>query len=155
MALFALKHRIPPPLVALVLLPCMWLLSWVPPGIGVGLPARLALAAGVALAGLCFSLAGVHAFRRARTTVNPLRPEQASALVTTGVYRITRNPMYVGMALVLLAWAVLLASPVALAGPAAFIAYMNRFQIGPEEQALDALFGPDYAAYRSRVRRWL
>ena len=93
--------------------------------------------------------------RRARTTVNPLRPERASALVTTGVYRITRNPMYVGMALMLLAWAVLLASPAALAGPVTFIAYMNRFQIGPEEDALDTLFGPDYAAYRSRVRRWL
>lgn len=153
--MLSLKHRISPPLVVLVLLPCMWLLSWVPPGIGVGFAARLALAAGVALAGLCFSLAGVHAFRRARTTVNPLHPKRASALVTTGVYRITRNPMYVGMALVLLAWAVLLASPAALAGPVAFIAYMNRFQIGPEEQALSALFGPDYAAYRSRVRRWL
>lgn len=153
--MFSLKHRIPPPLVALVLLPCMGLLSWVVPGISAGLPVRLTLASGVALAGLCFSLAGVHAFRRARTTVNPLRPERASALVTTGVYRITRNPMYVGMALMLLAWAVLLASPAALAGPVSFIAYMNRFQIGPEEDALDTLFGPDYAAYRSRVRRWL
>lgn len=153
--MLSLKHRVPPPLVALALLPAMWLLSGVLPTVDAALPVRLGLAAGTVLAGLGFSLAGVLAFRRARTTVNPLHPERAAALVTTGVYRITRNPMYVGMVLVLLAWAVLLASPVALAGPVVFIAYMNRFQIGPEEQALGALFGPEYAAYRSRVRRWI
>ncbi|WP_119964030.1 methyltransferase family protein [Simplicispira lacusdiani] len=153
--MLSLKHRVPPPLVALALLPAMWLLSGVLPTVDAALPVRLGLAAGTVLAGLGFSLAGVLAFRRASTTVNPLHPERAAALVTTGVYRITRNPMYVGMVLVLLAWAVLLASPVALAGPVVFIAYMNRFQIGPEEQALGALFGPEYAAYRSRVRRWI
>ena len=101
------------------------------------------------------ALPALLAFRRARTTVNPLRPERASTLVTTGVYRITRNPMYVGLMLALLAWSVFLASPLSLVGPVVFIAYINRFQIRPEEAVLTAKFGPVYEQYKSTVRRWL
>ena len=63
--------------------------------------------------------------------------------------------MYVALLLALVAWAVFLSSPVALAGPVGFIAYVNRFQIEPEERALSTLFGNMYAKYRSSVRRWL
>jgi protein-S-isoprenylcysteine O-methyltransferase Ste14 len=108
------------------------------------------------LVGLSFDLAGLLAFRASRTTVNPMRPERASALVTRGVYRITRNPMYVGMAFLLLAWGVYLAHwPALLLGPAAYVLYLNRFQIAPEERVLLGLFGEEYRAYMSRVRRWL
>ena len=116
---------------------------------------RVAAAIAIALVGGAFSIAGALAFRRAKTTVNPLRPERASALVTTGVYRITRNPMYVGLLLGLLAWAAGLSSPVSLAGPVAFIMFINRFQIEPEEKALLVKFGPEYETYKSTVRRWL
>ena len=107
------------------------------------------------IAGLVFSAAGILSFRRARTTVNPTTPEAASFLVVSGIYRITRNPMYVGISLVLVAWAVFLSSAWALLGPAAFILYISRFQIAPEERALSKLFGAEYASYRARVRRWL
>lgn len=72
-----------------------------------------------------------------------------------GVYRATRNPMYVGLALLLLAWTVYLGAPLALLGVAAFVAYITRFQIVPEERVLAQKFGPEFGAYRSRVRRWL
>jgi protein-S-isoprenylcysteine O-methyltransferase Ste14 len=97
----------------------------------------------------------VLSFRRAKTTVNPLKPETSASLVSTGVYSFTRNPMYLGMALVLLAWAAYLASPWALAGPALFALYITRFQIIPEERVLARLFGTSFAEYRKRVRRWL
>ena len=151
----SLEHKIPPPVVALLVLPVMWLLSTALPRVEVSSQLRVAVAVCIALAGLGFSSAGALAFRRAKTTVNPLRPEQATALVTSGVYRVTRNPMYVGLLLGLLAWAVVLSSPLSLAGPVAFIAYINRFQIDAEERVLVAKFGADYASYRSRVRRWL
>ncbi|MGJ7494500.1 methyltransferase family protein [Variovorax sp. RT4R15] len=151
----SLEHKIPPPVVALLVLPVMWLLSTALPRIEVSSQLRVAVAVCIALAGLGFSSAGALAFKRAKTTVNPLRPERATALVTSGVYRITRNPMYVGLLLGLLAWAVLLSSPLSLAGPVAFITYINRFQIDAEERVLVAKFGADYASYRSRVRRWL
>jgi len=150
-----LDHKIPPPVVAVVALPVMWLLSSVLPRVEYSPTVRVALAGGVLVIGLAFSIAGALAFRRAKTTVNPLRPEQASTLVTTGVYRITRNPMYVGLMLALLAWAVWLASPLSLAGPVLFIAYIDRFQIRPEEAVLTAKFGAVYEQYESAARRWL
>ncbi|WP_210307157.1 methyltransferase family protein [Paenochrobactrum gallinarii] len=96
--------------------------------------------------------------RRPSTTsspINPLRPETTSALVTTGIYRYSRNPMYVGFALFLLAFAVLLSSPGALLGVLGFVLYIDRFQILPEEQALNVLFGADFTNYCTQVRRWL
>ena len=116
---------------------------------------RVTMAIAIALGGGAFSIAGAMAFRRAGTTVNPLRPERVSSLVRGGVYRVSRNPMYVGLLLGLIAWAVGLASPVSLAGPVAFIIYINRFQIEPEERVLLSRFGSDYEIYRSGVRRWL
>lgn len=98
--------------------------------------------------------AGIR-FRRANTTVNPLKPQAASSLVTAGIYRYTRNPMYLGLLFLLVAWAVLLSSPFALLGPVAFVTYISRFQIVPEERVLAALFGAEYAAYQAGVRRWL
>ncbi|MDR6576679.1 protein-S-isoprenylcysteine O-methyltransferase Ste14 [Pseudomonas extremaustralis] len=84
-----------------------------------------------------------------------MQPQQASALVEAGIYRYSRNPMYLGFAIILAAWALVLASPLTLLGVVAFVLYMNRFQITPEEWALEALFGESFARYRARVRRWL
>jgi protein-S-isoprenylcysteine O-methyltransferase Ste14 len=150
-----LELKVPPPLVALILGAAMWALSEVIPVLGTrGLLTHVAAGA-IALAGGAFSLAGILSFRRAQTTVNPLKPENASSLVTGGVYRFTRNPMYVGLLFVLVAWAVFLVNPWTLLGPVLFVAYMNRFQIKPEERALVTLFGEQYAAYAAKVRRWL
>lgn len=105
--------------------------------------------------GLILILAGAWHFRRRGTTLNPLHPETASALVTSGVYRISRNPMYAGFLLCLCGWACYLANRYAVIGPVIFVLYMNYFQIRPEERALQQLFGPEYDAYRRLVRRWL
>ena len=133
----------------------MWGISLVAPLLEVPAFIRVVAATTVAVAGGAFSLAGVIAFRRAQTTVNPMKPQAASSLVSSGVYRITRNPMYVGLLLVLVAWAAFLSSAWALLGPLAFGAYIGRFQIAPEEKALSALFGNEYSVYKARVRRWL
>jgi protein-S-isoprenylcysteine O-methyltransferase Ste14 len=113
------------------------------------------VAVALAAAGVAIALAGVAEFRRSRTTVHPQHPEKASAVVTRGVYRWTRNPMYLGLLLALAGWSIFLANLAALAGLPLFVAYMNRFQIGPEERALSAKFGPAYASYLVSVRRWL
>ena len=144
----ALENRIPPPLVAVLFAVLMGLLARGLPGLDPGLGTRLLLALPLVMAGLLFVLAGGLAFRRAKTTVNPLKPASASALVTSGIYQYTRNPMYVSFALWLLAWGLYLASPLVLLGVLGFVLYMNRFQIYPEERALGQLFGADFAAYR-------
>ena len=86
--------------------------------------------------------------------MNALEPERASSLVVEGVYGRTRNPMYLGLALTLVGWAVYLAAPWALIGPALFVALITRIQIVPEERALSEKFGSEFAAYRQAVRRW-
>ena len=151
-----LEHRIPPPVVGAITAVLMWWGAANLPGPAEPDPQlRLAVVALLVVAGLSFDLAGLLSFRASRTTINPLRPERASSLVTSGVYRITRNPMYVGMACLLLAWAVYLVRWPVFLGPLAYMLYLNRFQIGPEERVLLGLFGDEYRAYTQRVRRWL
>lgn len=148
----SLELKVPPPLVAAIVAGAMWGISHVTQ-VTTSYPVWVPIA--IAVAGGCFSIGGFVAFRHARTTVNPMKPESASALVISGVYRITRNPMYVGLLLVLVAWATFMAAPLALAGPLAFVLYIGRFQIAPEELALTKLFGTEYAGYKAKVRRWL
>ena len=133
----------------------MWGVSNYLPGIELGEASRSIVAALVALIGGFFCIASVVSFRRAKTTVNPLKPETASALVSSGIYRISRNPTYVGFALFLVAWAVYLASPWALVGVIGFVLYINRFQIQPEERALVVLFAEEFERYRNSVRKWV
>lgn len=106
------------------------------------------------LAGLV-GLAAVRVFARHETTVNPLRPESASRLVATGIYRYSRNPMYLSLLLALAAWATWLGSIAAALVLPVFVWVMNQWQIRPEERALEALFGDEFAAYCRQVRRWL
>lgn len=117
---------------------------------GRGLAAAVLFGLGAASAGW-----GVAAFRRAQTTMSPTVPERVAALVTTGIYRWTRNPMYLGLVLAATGWALVLGNAVAFAGVPALAAYLRWFQIRPEERVLAGRFGADYAAYCARVRRWI
>jgi protein-S-isoprenylcysteine O-methyltransferase Ste14 len=125
------------------------------PALALAIPWQTTSALALVVIGLAFAVAGVVAFRRARTTVNPTRPESTTTVVVSGVYGLSRNPMYVGLLFALVGWAVFLAHLLPLLLLPAFILYMNRFQIEPEERALSARFGSEYAAYMQSVRRWL
>lgn len=150
-----LELKVPPVAVFAVAALLMWAIAWLLPTLNLALPGRTPAAILAALIGGIAGVAGVVEFRRVRTTVNPLKPEAASVLVAAGIYQLSRNPMYLGLGLVLLGWGIFLANPVSLAMLFVFVSYMNRFQIVPEERALEALFGEAFKAYRSKVRRWL
>jgi protein-S-isoprenylcysteine O-methyltransferase Ste14 len=150
-----LELKIPPVALALVFAGAMWIASTYLPFLSATLPGRLAISVALAVAGVVFAGAGVLAFRRARTTVNPITPGNASSLVTSGVYRMSRNPMYVGLLLLLAGWAVYLSHVLAFLLLPAFVAGMTRFQIVPEERILSARFGDSFLAYTRSVRRWL
>ncbi len=150
-----LDHKIPPPVVGALVAAGMWGAAALGPQCSIPSGPTLWAVALLAATGVAFDLTGLLAFRAARTTINPLTPGKTSALVTGGVYRITRNPMYLGMALLLLAWAVYLCALLPFAGIAVFALYITRFQIAPEERALKRIFGEQYASYAARVRRWL
>ena len=154
-----LEHRIPPPLIDAACALLMWALAralpqaqlWPPGGSSGVVGAALALAA----LGGAVALAGTLEFRRAHTTVNPLAPRRASTLVTRGIYRVTRNPMYLGMLGVLAGWAVWLGNIAAWLGLPLSMALLTVLQIRPEERILAERFGADFERYAARVRRWL
>ena len=124
------------------------------PGLTLNVSGLNLVAWALALLGLILAFVGVATFEKHKTTVNPFEPGRASRLVETGIYRRTRNPMYVGVTLMLAGYAAYLGNPAALILVLIFPAYIQRFQIAPEERALDQLFGEAYAAYKTRVPRW-
>ena len=150
-----LELRIPPPLVWLVFAGAMLGVAHAAPGLAFGLPGSPVIALTLAVAGVTMAFAGVLALRGKRTTVDPFHPGAASTVVASGVYRVTRNPIYLGLLLTLAGWAVYLSNACAALLLPAFVAYMTRFQIEPEERALLARFGAEFAQYTSHVRRWL
>ena len=150
-----LELKVPPLLLVLLIGCAMGVASNFAVRLDVPEPVRILGALTLALTGGGIAASGTSAFRQAKTTVNPLAPEKSSALVSTGIYGVTRNPMYLGMMLVLAGWSVFLASGPAFLGLPGFVLYMGRFQIAPEESMLAKLFGTEYLDYKRTVRRWL
>jgi protein-S-isoprenylcysteine O-methyltransferase Ste14 len=151
----SLELKIPPPIIVAMLAIAMWGISKVTPLILISTSYHVYIAIALALLGGIFTIAGVISFRQAQTTINPTKPELTSSLVSAGIYKVTRNPMYLGLLFLLTAWAAFLASPGALIGPLAFFFYIDRFQIAPEEIVLLGIFGNEYSVYQTRVHRWL
>ncbi len=148
-----LELRIPPVVLTLAFGVAMWALARFTPSFNFDFRGWIALA--LVATGLFVIAQGIAEFNRASTTVNPTQPESSSTVVTSGIYRWSRNPMYAGFLLILAGWAVQLASLAAVLLLPAFVLYMNRYQIQPEERVLTGKFGAEYLAYQQRVRRWL
>ena len=136
-----LELKIPPLAVGLIVGGLMWLAKRAAPALSFAFPGRQAVAIIVAIAGVTIIGIGIVSFSRAKTTVNPMKPDSASSLVVSGIYGRTRNPMYLGFFVILIGWAIFLSNALAFACLPLFILYMNRFQIEPEERALASLFG--------------
>jgi protein-S-isoprenylcysteine O-methyltransferase Ste14 len=151
----SLEKRIPPPLVVVLIGAAMAVIAWFTPALEIGGNVRFAVGGIVIALGALVGFQGVWAFWRNKTTISPVDLESVSALVTSGVFRFSRNPMYVGFAAMLVGWAVCLAAPWALVGPVAFVLFTNRFQIIPEERVMRDKFGQAYDDYQSKVRRWI
>ncbi|MCO6428119.1 isoprenylcysteine carboxylmethyltransferase family protein [Nitrosomonas communis] len=149
-----LELKVPPAIVVVLIGIIMWLAADLVPELALIIPGRNIIAAVIGLVGVTLILTGAVAFRVAGTTVNPMQPDKTSSIVTRGVYKISRNPMYAGFLLILLAWALLLSNIFSFIMLLAFVWYMNRFQIMPEERALLAKFGQEYIAYMKGTRRW-
>ncbi|WP_310621842.1 methyltransferase family protein [Flexibacterium corallicola] len=150
-----LELKVHPLIIEFVTAGLMWALAKAIPGYP--LPHFIAVLGFLtfAIAGCVLVQMGKWRFGQHQTTHNPTRPESASALVTGGIYGITRNPMYLGMLLILVGWSIYLSSMAAFLALLIYVFYLNMFQIKPEEEALKKLFGKDYEDYCQRVRRWL
>ncbi|WP_055392366.1 methyltransferase family protein [Flagellimonas eckloniae] len=149
-----MKLRILPPLVMLIFGFFMYSLNLLLPFGNFDFFGRRELAIFlVALAFLVITIA-LFQFSRVKTTTNPINLKKTSSLVTNGIFKYTRNPMYLGMLLILLGFGLKLGNAFNTLLAAGFVYYMNHFQIKKEEQALMELFGKEYTLYCKATRRW-
>lgn len=150
----ALELKVPPLALVFLFGGLMWLVS--PYSMfTIALPWRSVSSLIFYIVGSAIVLAGVLTFRRMKTTVNPLTPEATTTMVTSGIYRFTRNPMYLGFLLMLVGLAIYLSNLLAFAFLPLFVWYMNRFQILPEERALGTKYSEAFTVYKRSVRRWV
>jgi len=150
-----MHNKIPPPVILLLSGAIMWLVAHSAFACPVAVPFAFPLALLLAATGIVVAASAIRQFRQAQTTVNPLQPDAATALVDHGIFARTRNPMYLGLLLVLSGWGVWLQSLTNLVVLAVFVLFITQFQIKPEERALQKVFGQAYADYSARVRRWI
>ena len=150
-----MELRIPPLAIVILVAFLMWVAGVYAPGFDVQIPFQ-SIAVGVfGLLGVIACTLGIVEFRRAKTTVNPTKPESSSSLVTSGIYKHTRNPMYLGFLFILAGAAIAAANLLSFLLLPAFVLYLNRYQIKPEERALAGIFGDEFTRYCSHVRRWI
>jgi protein-S-isoprenylcysteine O-methyltransferase Ste14 len=150
-----MKVKIPPLLLMLLIATVMYLLASMLPRVDSQGRAALYMSAVVLVLGVVIALLAVREFKRVDTTVDPIRIQNASNLVSSGVYRISRNPMYLSFAIILLSLVIYLQSPLLLFGVVFLVVYITKHQIRPEEQFLRNKFGEQYENYARKVRRWL
>lgn len=150
-----LETKVPPVAVFIISALLIWFISKYGSQVEVTDLTRSIIAFCFVLSGAVSGLYGIYSFRKIETTTNPMQPEKADQIVTTGIYRLSRHPMYFGLALVLIALSVYLKSLWALPVVLLFMIYMTRFQIIPEERAMIKLFGDEYFEYMKNVRRWI
>ena len=151
----SLELKVPPVALVIFAAVLIWLGAVSLPQLSFLFPFRVALGGMFGLLGFIICSLGLLEFSRAKTTVNPTRPGTSSSLVKAGIYRHTRNPMYLGFLLMLAAWATVMGNVVSFLVLPAFVLYLKRFQIEPEERALASIFGDEFRAYCSGVRRWI
>ena len=150
-----MKNKIPPPVILLLSGTIMWFVAHSDFAYPVAIPFALFAGLILAAAGVLTAATAIRQFSRAETTVNPLDPAAASKLVDSGVFARTRNPMYLGLLLILSGWAVWLQSASNILVLVAFVLVITELQIKPEEQALRKIFDQPYVDYCKRVRRWI
>jgi len=148
-----LKNKIPPPIVTLVFAALIYFSSeWSPSIVFLG---QNLISLFLMMLGFLVLLIAISAFIKLKTTINPLKPEAATSLITTGIFKLSRNPMYLGMLLLIISLWIKTGAVLGFILVAGFIAYLNYFQIFPEEQAMKRLLSDKYKTYCQQVRRWL
>lgn len=151
----SLELKVPPVAQVIIIAIVMYGVSKTMPSLQFSFNGSTLIAVGLIVLGLCIGMMGIAQFRKAQTTPNPQALDRVSSLVTSGIYQYSRNPMYLGLVLALLGWALYLSHVLPFVLVPVFMLYMTRFQIQPEERMMARKFGNDYQAYLAQVRRWI
>ena len=148
-----MKTKIPPPIIALVMIAIIYLSSLIIEPITFGYQTLISIL--VVVIGLAWAIPSFRLFAKYKTTISPFTPSETTALVTDGMYRYSRNPMYLGLVLLTIAATIFFGTWLGVVIVVAFIFLLNFLQILPEEKALLDIFGEEYVEYQKKVRRWI
>ncbi len=148
-----MKTKIPPPILALVMIVLIYLSSFFIESTTFNYQGSLSVL--VLILGLACAIPSFKLFARYKTTISPLKPSDATALVTEGMYRYSRNPMYLGLLLLIIASTIWFGTWFGIIVNILFIFLINFLQIIPEEEALLEIFSEEYEEYKKNVRRWI
>lgn len=150
-----LELKIPPPFIMLICAILVFLLKNIEPFLPLDLKSRSIIGGIFIITGICCDLTAAISFQKVKTTINPWTPNHTSSFVHKGIYKITRNPMYLGLCLVLTGWIFINHSMFGFLFIPFFVKYVETFQIKPEERIMEAKFGQEYLDYKAKTRRWL
>ena len=145
--------KIPPPILVLILTSLVYFSSTKLESIY--LPYRQKVSVLILIIGIVVIISPVFDFIKSKTTVNPIKFQNVNRLVTTGIYRYSRNPMYLGMILIIISTTVYYLNFLSVFSPLIFYIWINKFQISREEIFLEGKFGNEYLKYKSKTRRWI
>jgi len=148
-----LKTKIPPPIVTILFAIMIFYFS--DNFAYIDFPFKIYISIFFIVLGFIVTFSSARNFKKKDTTVNPMKPNETSKLVTDGFFKITRNPMYLGMLLFLLGLSIYNGLIVGLIFLPLFVGYITYFQIIPEENAMLELFGEEFTVYMKKVRRWI
>ena len=148
-----MKNTVPPPIVTLICALLIYLSKPIFPEINLNYSSQLFLF--FLIFGFIIILISFQTFKKEKTTINPINIEKASSLVTGGIFKYSRNPMYLGMLLILISIAIRFNFYGGMLIVGFFIYFITYFQILPEEKAMLKLFGDDFINYKNKTRRWL
>jgi len=147
-----MKTLIPPPIVTIVFLFVIFFTKDIF-RFSIELPTLLGYI--TIVAGLIIIFVAAKQFKAANTTINPMKPETASILVSNGVFSYSRNPMYLGMLIIIIGFSII-HNPIAIiVFMPLWMLYMINFQIIPEEEAMKILFKEEFLNYAKKTRRWI
>ncbi|WP_353303577.1 methyltransferase family protein [Sessilibacter corallicola] len=150
-----LELKIPPPVIGITTAVLMWFIAQNTLQVAIPIETRMVLAAVFVGIGLVFDASSILRFFKKKTTINPLKPSNTTQLVTTGIYSVSRNPMYLGLLLILMGWFFYLSAPISFLGIIFYLVYITVFQIIPEERILETIFGESFLTYKTKTRRWI
>jgi protein-S-isoprenylcysteine O-methyltransferase Ste14 len=148
-----MKTKIPPPILALLMIVIIYFSSLIIEPFTFSY--RIVLSVFIVVIGLACAIPSFRLFAKHKTTISPFTPSETTALVTVGMYRYSRNPMYLGLVLLNIAATIFFGTWLGIIIVATFIFLLNLLQIIPEEEALLDIFGEEYIEYKKKVRRWI
>ena len=150
-----MKLKVPPAVVTAICAGLMWSIDHFLRFADIAIPFYQWIAGLLAAVGIGLGISGLLQFFTSGASIDPHKPAKTNSLVTSGVYRFSRNPMYLGLFCMLLAYTIALQNVLSLLALPLFVWYMNRYQIKPEEEVLLKKFGNEFRQYMEEVRRWI